>query len=99
MRVILDTNVFISGVFFSGPPCRILEAWRDSKLKLLISQEILYEYQRAGAALAAQFPLIDLGQIIELVINKTEMWHSPSLPNPVCVVDRSEYDGISQSFV
>jgi len=26
VRVILDINVFVSGVFFSGPPFRILEA-------------------------------------------------------------------------
>jgi len=23
MRIVLDTNVFVSGVFFSGPPCTI----------------------------------------------------------------------------
>jgi predicted nucleic acid-binding protein len=26
LRVVLDTNVFVSGVFFGGPPGRILEA-------------------------------------------------------------------------
>ncbi len=29
MRIVLDTNVFVSGVFFAGPPYKILEAWRD----------------------------------------------------------------------
>jgi predicted nucleic acid-binding protein len=28
MRLIVDTNVFISGIFFSGPPYDILNAWR-----------------------------------------------------------------------
>ncbi len=55
MRVILDTNVFVSGVFFVGPPYRILEAWRDGKLRLVLTQEILEEYQRVGEALAEQF--------------------------------------------
>ena len=27
MNAILDTNVLISGIFFSGPPRQILEAW------------------------------------------------------------------------
>jgi predicted nucleic acid-binding protein len=27
MRVVLDTNVLMSGIFWSGPPARILEAW------------------------------------------------------------------------
>ena len=29
MKVVLDTNVFVSGVFFGGTPGRVLEAWRD----------------------------------------------------------------------
>ena len=36
MKVILDTNVFISGVFYGGPPNRILNAWRDGKIQLEI---------------------------------------------------------------
>lgn len=40
MRVILDTNVFVSGVFFGGPPGRILEAWRDGRVQLVVSAEI-----------------------------------------------------------
>jgi predicted nucleic acid-binding protein len=67
VRVILDTNVFVSGVFFSGPPYRILEAWRDGKLQLVASQEILEEYQRVGEALAGRFPGVNLQPIIDLV--------------------------------
>ena len=29
MRTILDTNVFISGIFFAGPPSQILKAWEN----------------------------------------------------------------------
>lgn len=85
MRVILDTNVFVSGVFFTGPPYQILKAWHDGKLKLVISPEIIEEYQRVAGALAEQFPSIDLGQILELVTIKAEMVHAQSLPEPVCV--------------
>jgi putative PIN family toxin of toxin-antitoxin system len=85
MRVVLDTNVFVSGIFFTGPPYQILKAWRDGKLKLVISLEILEEYQRVAMALAEQFPSIDLRQILELVTIKTEMVHAQILPEPVCV--------------
>ena len=85
MRAILDTNVFVSGVFFSGPPYQILKAWRDGKLKLVVSPEIIEEYQRVVADLAEQFPSIDLGQILELVTIKAEMVYAQSLPEPVCV--------------
>jgi hypothetical protein len=33
---VLDTNVFISGVFFTGPPYQILEAWRDGNVEIII---------------------------------------------------------------
>jgi putative PIN family toxin of toxin-antitoxin system len=52
MRVILDTNVFISGIFFTGPPYQILKAWRDGEVQLLVSPSILDEYQRIGTELA-----------------------------------------------
>ncbi len=29
MKVVLDTNVLISGIFFSGLPASILRAWSD----------------------------------------------------------------------
>lgn len=83
MRVILDTNVFISGIFFSGPPYQIIKAWRDGQMKLVISPEILAEYQRVAAALAEQFPAIDLRMILELVTIKAEMVQAQSLPKPV----------------
>ncbi len=44
MRVVLDTNVFISGVFFGGIPGQILQAWRDSQIRIVLSEDILKEY-------------------------------------------------------
>jgi putative PIN family toxin of toxin-antitoxin system len=85
MRVILDTNVFVSGIFFSGPPYQILKAWHDGKLKLVICPEILEEYQRVGAVLNEQFPSIDLGKILEMITVKATMVHARSLPEPVCI--------------
>jgi len=67
MKIILDTNVFISGIFFSGPPSQILKAWQNSRLQIVLSQEILNEYQRVAESLAAQFPTIDILPIIELM--------------------------------
>ena len=84
MRVILDTNVFISGVFFSGPPYQILKAWSDGKLDLALSPEILDEYRRVGESLAKQFPAIDLGPILELITVKAEMFSAEDLPESVC---------------
>ena len=67
MKIILDTNVFISGIFFSGPPSKILKAWQNSRLQIVLSQEILNEYQCVAESLVAKFPAIDILQIIELM--------------------------------
>jgi uncharacterized protein len=46
VRVVLDTNVLISGIFWSGPPAKILEHWVDGRFDLFASQPILDEYAR-----------------------------------------------------
>ena len=52
MRVVLDTNVLVSGIFFAGVPGRLLEAWADDKYELVLSPSIFDEYLRACARLA-----------------------------------------------
>ena len=70
MNIVLDTNVFVSGVFFYGPPYRILQAWRDGRLQIVLSRDILAEYQRVGEKLAEQFPRVNLAPLIDLVAAK-----------------------------
>lgn len=84
MRIVLDTNVFISGIFFSGPPFQILKAWRDDKFHLVISQEIIEEYQRVGEILSVQFPDVDLSPILDLLTLKSEFVTPQSLSERVC---------------
>ena len=67
MRILLDTNVFISGIFFSGPPAQILKAWKDRKIQIVLSKEILIEYQRIGDALSSKYSEIDILPIIDLL--------------------------------
>jgi putative PIN family toxin of toxin-antitoxin system len=61
-----------------------LEAWRDRKLQLIASQEILEEYQRVGETLAEQFPGINLQPIIDLVTTNAEIFPNQVLPESVC---------------
>jgi len=44
MRVVLDTNIFISGIFWPGNFCsRIIEFWKNNKVELVSSLEIVNE--------------------------------------------------------
>ena len=56
MKVVLDTNVLVSGIFWHGPASRILELWAKDKLEVVVSPEILTEYQRLLAELERARP-------------------------------------------
>ena len=45
MKIVVDTNVFVSGVFFGGKPQKVLEAIVDGDASGLCSVEILQEYR------------------------------------------------------
>lgn len=84
MRVVLDTNVFVSGVFFSGPPYQILKAWRDDRVQLVVSSDILKEYRRVGEVLAEEHPSVDLEPALAYVIQNALLLSPLSLPERVC---------------
>lgn len=84
MRIVIDTNVFISGVFWKGTPADILHAWRTGRLEIVLSPAIIEEYQRVGLELADQFPSIDLAPIIEALAIDSLIVPDRALPEPVC---------------
>ena len=83
MRIVLDTNVFISGIFWSGPPFTILDAWKQRKIDLIVSQEILSEYNRVSKELSKKFLSVDLSPFIELLTIHAEMHVAKKLKEPV----------------
>ncbi len=44
MKVVLDTNVLVSGIFFGGTPGKILDAWAESRFELFVMPGIFDEY-------------------------------------------------------
>ena len=84
MRVILDTNVLVSGIFFSGPPFKILNAWKNNKIQLVLSAEILEEYRRIGKRLAEKYSGVEISPILALVAVHGEFVAAPPLSEQVC---------------
>ena len=83
MRVVVDTNVLISGVYFGGMPYRVLEAWRDGKFDLVFSPEILEEYRRVGEKLEAQFTEVSLAPFLALLVMNAEIVEASELAEQV----------------
>ena len=84
MKIVLDTNVFISGIFFGGPPSQILQSWRKSQIKIVLTEQILEEYQRVGEELSAKYPSINIEPIIELFTIFGEFVETKGITETIC---------------
>lgn len=84
MKIVLDTNVLVSGIFFSGPPYRILDALRQGEVQIVLSQEIIDEYSRVLDELSGKFRNIDVHPVLLLLIKASEIVAGETLSKQVC---------------
>lgn len=84
MRVVIDTNVLISAIFFKGKPDVILEAWRTGKLEIILSAEILYEYSNVLERLSVIFPSVDTSGILSILTAVCRVVEPKVIENQVC---------------
>jgi putative PIN family toxin of toxin-antitoxin system len=84
VRIVLDTNVLISGIFFRGPPHKILKAWKSKKIQIVISPEIYSEYIRVADIISNKYPSIDISRILNLITVHSEIIQPSILPEKVC---------------
>lgn len=76
MRLVLDTNVIVAGLAYpSGPPGRIVTAWRSGALTVVLSPWILTECERVLPRLGAytRMPPTDIRNLIEKLAIDTEL--------------------------
>jgi putative PIN family toxin of toxin-antitoxin system len=83
MRVIIDTNVLISGIFFGGPPAKVLKAWHCGALQLVVSPEILEEYYEVCERISVRYPDIDIAPILVLIARSSQVVESPPLADQI----------------
>lgn len=84
MKIVLDTNVFISGAFFGGPPAQILKSWRQKKIKIILTEQILAEYRRVGEALSRKYYSVDIDRFITLFILYGEYVETKGFSETIC---------------
>jgi len=49
IRVVIDTNVVVSGLLFGGVPGKLIRLWKSGRIRPLASSEIIEEYLRVLA--------------------------------------------------
>jgi uncharacterized protein len=63
MRVVVDTNVFVSS-FFGGPPREVIERWKRGEITLCVSHDLIDEYVEVLNRLGLKTDLIH--ELLEL---------------------------------
>ena len=80
MRVVIDTNIFVSS-FLGGRPRRVIDLWKRGKIILGLSKDILEEYvdvlQRLG--LGTEDELVELLALFKKGIHLVFTAKTPSL--------------------
>ncbi|MFA6568517.1 MAG: putative toxin-antitoxin system toxin component, PIN family, partial [Victivallales bacterium] len=62
MRVVIDTNVLVSGIFWRGKPFQILNFWSNGSIEVVASAEILEEYTRVLREIGRRYGRSDLAE-------------------------------------
>ena len=84
--MILDTNGLLSGIFFGGVPGRLLAAWQEGRMQLVLSPDILAEPYEAAAVLSNRYPAITgLDAILARVAQTATVVDTPALSVGVSV--------------
>ena len=84
MKIVLDTNVLISGIFFSCPPHQVLMEWKKGNIEIVISNEILTEYRRVAEELSKKFPNVDIKQILNLFTFHAKFFDTTGFSVSIC---------------
>lgn len=84
MRIIIDTNVLISAIFFKGKPGVILEAWILGKLEIILSTDILNEYSEVIGRLSAKYPSVETSGIFYILTAGCKIVEPEVIENQVC---------------
>ena len=73
MRVIVDTNVFVSGWLWGGIPARLFRFARNSQLIICASEAILAELQNTFSKQKLQVKLQSLGFTVDSLMSATRV--------------------------
>jgi putative PIN family toxin of toxin-antitoxin system len=79
MKVVIDTNIFVSS-FFGGKPKKIIDLWKTGKLTLCLSNDILDEYVQVLQRLGLENE-IELEELLGLFAKGINILFTKKTPN------------------
>jgi len=91
IKIVIDTNVFISGFLWKGNPAEIFDLARRGEIKICVSEEIIEELARVLGYPKFRSRLRSIEktseQIIEEFLEIVKLYPSEKLPQPVIIED------------
>lgn len=67
MRIVIDTNVLISGIIFGGKPSKIIELLFGKKISVFASPEMADEYKRIYGELGERYAKRTHNELNEII--------------------------------
>lgn len=86
IKAVLDTNVVISGIFFSGTPAKILECIAENKFHVILTEDIITEYEEVilRHARRNRFSTDAPFQIMNTIIAASTIIEAKQIISPPC---------------
>jgi hypothetical protein len=76
MKVVIDTNVLISGIFWKGQPNKVLNIWREGKITPVVSADMLSEFTKVMNDFKIRLPQDLIREWINMIL-KNSIWVEP----------------------
>jgi len=87
MKIVVDTNVIFSGIFFQGLPSKVLENILNGLYQIVLSEAIVSEYRNVIVRYAKKKKVLDLSvplEIIDLLISGSLFIDANGIVTPGC---------------
>jgi putative PIN family toxin of toxin-antitoxin system len=95
-RVVLDSNVIVSGLGWSGPPAKIVDAALEGRFALLTSEPLLAELRRVLAYPKLAKVIDEAERLVDLVAASGEVIQTSSV---LAVVDDESDNRVLEAAV
>lgn len=73
MRIVIDTNVIASAIFFGGKPYQLLRYIMDGQVDVVASKEIVDEYEEIVLRLKQKYPSISTRIPLQEILGRFEI--------------------------
>ncbi len=84
MKIVADTNVIVSGIFFGCVPGAIIDAWIEERIEFLITEGILEEYSQVGNRMAELPAFQDFLRFLRILVGRSQTGIPAFLEGPIC---------------